>query len=515
MNTSNLDALLKGAPQATKAAPTNAPREEAEQFGSYLRDAAEANRVNSEKPAAKAPVAIGKPAEEQPVVTTAGEEQGFTATTDQETVATEVAEQVAVTTEDEVNHAISDEANTDEVILSVAATALVEPEVVVVPVEVTVELPVESAPVAEAKFEVPTEPATLGQDFVPQLEAPTKTGEEPLHIVELVNTTTTDGGKENENAEKMIAIESDLLTTESTELSKNSGLTASTGPPKPTAAPKASKPIIPASMTETGSDNKTAAATSETENDQETVVATTGTGSDKERTAAPDSETVKVDATEENVEAVTKIVDGALVTTDRIADETKVESPGPAPATPTAIGGTQNQQSIQPLASHAEAPLPQADGESPMPTIDRARFVQRVANAFRSAQQNDGQIQMRLSPPELGSLKIEIAVRNGVLSANLEAETPDARRVLLDNLPALRQRLAEQDIRIDKFEVDIRREGGEQQGQAEAQQQQTEQQSQRASARNRIRTTQASEVIATRVSRSVTTNDNSGLDVRV
>jgi flagellar hook-length control protein FliK len=514
MTTSNLVALLKGAPQATKAAPTNAPREEAEQFGSYLRDAAEANRVNSEKPAAKAPVAIGKPAEEQPVVTTAGEEQGFTATTDQETVATEVAEQVAVTTEDEVNHAISDEANTDEVILSVAATALVEPEVVVVPVEVTVELPVESAPVAEAKFEVPTEPATLGQDFVPQLEASTKTGEEPLHIVELVNTTTTDGGKENENAEKMIAIESDLVTTESTELSKNSGLTASTGPPKPTAAPKASKPIIPASMTETGSDNETTAATSETESDKETVVATTGTGSDKERTSAPDSETVKVDAAED-VKAVTKIVDGALVTTDRIADETKVESPGPTPATPTAIGGTQNQQPIQPHASHTEAPVPSADGESHMPTIDRARFVQRVANAFRSAQQNDGQIQMRLSPPELGSLKIEIAVRNGVLSANLEAETPDARRVLLDNLPALRQRLAEQDIRIDKFEVDIRREGGEQQGQAEAQQQQTEQQSQRASARNRIRTTQASEVIATRVSRSVTTNDNSGLDVRV
>jgi flagellar hook-length control protein FliK len=150
-----------------------------------------------------------------------------------------------------------------------------------------------------------------------------------------------------------------------------------------------------------------------------------------------------------------------------------------------------------------------------MPTIDRARFVQRVANAFRSAQNNDGQIQMRLSPPELGSLRIEIAVRNGVLSANLEAETADARRVLLDNLPALRQRLAEQDIRIEKFEVDIRREGGQPDGQAGAQERQAQQQSQRTAAQNRIRTPATPEIISARVPRSQTMSADTGLDVRI
>jgi flagellar hook-length control protein FliK len=64
---------------------------------------------------------------------------------------------------------------------------------------------------------------------------------------------------------------------------------------------------------------------------------------------------------------------------------------------------------------------------------------------------------VRLSPPELGNLRIELAVQNGVLTAKLEAETPAARNALLDNLPALRDRLAQQDIRVEKFDVDVRR----------------------------------------------------------
>ena len=91
------------------------------------------------------------------------------------------------------------------------------------------------------------------------------------------------------------------------------------------------------------------------------------------------------------------------------------------------------------------------------PQIDRPRFVQRVEGALRAAQQRDGRVQVRLAPPELGSLRIELAVQNGVMTAKLEAETPAARNALLDNLPALRERLAEQNIRVEKFDVDVRR----------------------------------------------------------
>ena len=94
-----------------------------------------------------------------------------------------------------------------------------------------------------------------------------------------------------------------------------------------------------------------------------------------------------------------------------------------------------------------------------MNSVDPARFVQRVANAFRNIDDQGGEIQLRLSPPELGSLKMEVTVRNGVMTARLEAENNTARSLLLDNLPALRERLSAQNIKVDRFDVDVRQDG--------------------------------------------------------
>ncbi len=87
--------------------------------------------------------------------------------------------------------------------------------------------------------------------------------------------------------------------------------------------------------------------------------------------------------------------------------------------------------------------------------VDQTRLIQRVARAIEAAPQHGGTIRLRLSPPELGSLQVEVTVRKGALSARLEAETQAARAVLLDNLPQLRDRLAEQGLRIDQFEVNV------------------------------------------------------------
>jgi flagellar hook-length control protein FliK len=95
-----------------------------------------------------------------------------------------------------------------------------------------------------------------------------------------------------------------------------------------------------------------------------------------------------------------------------------------------------------------------------LPRIDPARFVGRVAKAFQTAQERGGKLQLRLSPPELGAMRIELTVKDGVMSAALETENAAARRVLLEHLPALRERLAEQNIRVERFDVDVRRENG-------------------------------------------------------
>jgi flagellar hook-length control protein FliK len=96
------------------------------------------------------------------------------------------------------------------------------------------------------------------------------------------------------------------------------------------------------------------------------------------------------------------------------------------------------------------APAATGDGAD---AADRVQFIERVAGAFRAASQGDGTVRMRLHPPELGSLRLEVSVRDGALSARLETDTPEARSVLLDHLPALRDRLAQQDIKIERFEV--------------------------------------------------------------
>jgi flagellar hook-length control protein FliK len=87
--------------------------------------------------------------------------------------------------------------------------------------------------------------------------------------------------------------------------------------------------------------------------------------------------------------------------------------------------------------------------------VDRVRFVQRVARAFEALGDGNGSMRLRLKPPELGGLRLEVSIRNGVMTAHIETETSAARTLLLDNLPALRERLAQQDIRVESFDVDL------------------------------------------------------------
>jgi len=171
----------------------------------------------------------------------------------------------------------------------------------------------------------------------------------------------------------------------------------------------------------------------------------------------------------ESAEKTNKLVD----TLERVSHSTAEADTEPAPAVSTPVVEVNSETSNEPVTS-LEKPAGTAAADSstaaaesraetePVPTTDRVRFVQRVSGAIRAAKDQDGLVQLKLSPPELGSLKIELSVQQGVLTAKLEAETAAARNVLLDNLPALRERLAEQEIRIEKFDVDVRDEGHQQ-----------------------------------------------------
>jgi flagellar hook-length control protein FliK len=107
-----------------------------------------------------------------------------------------------------------------------------------------------------------------------------------------------------------------------------------------------------------------------------------------------------------------------------------------------------NDQAARSAAERGD-PAPGSD------QADRVRFVQRVARAFESAADRGGTVRLRLNPPELGSLRLELTVHNGKMSARIEAETQSARNLILDNLPVLRQRLADHQIQVERFDVDL------------------------------------------------------------
>ena len=138
----------------------------------------------------------------------------------------------------------------------------------------------------------------------------------------------------------------------------------------------------------------------------------------------------------------------------------------------------------------------QSSQDSSEPTqlnrVDTTRFVGRVARAFHFAQERGGTLQLRLSPPELGSLRLELTVKDGALTASLETETHSARRLLLDHLPALRDRLADQNIRVERFDVNVGRDGQQGQSSASSQQHAQQQQQSQEPTRQRQRTSKPS-----------------------
>lgn len=103
------------------------------------------------------------------------------------------------------------------------------------------------------------------------------------------------------------------------------------------------------------------------------------------------------------------------------------------------------------LATRSEVQGPNA----PLPDSDVQRLVERVANAVRQSSRDGGTLQIRLNPPELGALHIEVAIRDGLLSAKLEVQTTAARQALSDNLAQLRDSIAQTGAAVDRIDVQL------------------------------------------------------------
>jgi flagellar hook-length control protein FliK len=167
---------------------------------------------------------------------------------------------------------------------------------------------------------------------------------------------------------------------------------------------------------------------------------------------------------EKAITPVTAVVTGSIAapelppeTTAKTSETSSVAATARAPTETSApVNHLRGPQIPHSFTNHLEASGADRKSSDPQDTVDRTRFVQRVARAFQRASETEGEIRLRLSPPELGAVKLEVSLRDGAMVARMETETSTARNLLMDNLPQLKERLAEQNVRIETFEVEVR-----------------------------------------------------------
>lgn len=134
-----------------------------------------------------------------------------------------------------------------------------------------------------------------------------------------------------------------------------------------------------------------------------------------------------------------------------------VPEPHSAPTTPATnpVAAAPTTAPIKPPAILLKEKNGSTEAARSAGEIDPARFLSRVTKAFESAHERGSEVRLRLHPAELGALSIEVKIHDSALTATVHAETHEAKAAIVDNLPALRERLAEQGIRIDQFDVDL------------------------------------------------------------
>ncbi len=87
------------------------------------------------------------------------------------------------------------------------------------------------------------------------------------------------------------------------------------------------------------------------------------------------------------------------------------------------------------------------------PAPHRAVLQQVHSGLLQNLGQGRQQLTLQLNPPDLGSLTVNLKVVGKEIQAVLRAENQEARQIIAENMPALRQSLESQGLRVTRLEV--------------------------------------------------------------
>ncbi|WP_158545520.1 flagellar hook-length control protein FliK [Bremerella cremea] len=181
-----------------------------------------------------------------------------------------------------------------------------------------------------------------------------------------------------------------------------------------------------------------------------------------QQTAKADAKVETAAATQEASSPVTVQMPAATEAAEAVAANNAAASASAAqssaPTTTSSTSGTNPNNLAGLLQRGLQRGTLQKSAESKStPQLDpkqQIRLINRVARAVETTPAGQS-IKIRLNPSELGQLKVEIKIEQGNMIAKIEAENPATRQVLLQHLPQLRERLAESNINVQQFDVDV------------------------------------------------------------
>lgn len=120
-----------------------------------------------------------------------------------------------------------------------------------------------------------------------------------------------------------------------------------------------------------------------------------------------------------------------------------------AGVSPSAGSNRPGSPVAQTMPTSTATPAPTGEGEGP------ERTVSGVGRGLETlVRQRGGNLTMRLDPPSLGQLKVEMRMEGGRVAVLLTAASDSARSLLGDNLGSLRQALEDRGLAVDRLVVE-------------------------------------------------------------
>jgi len=145
---------------------------------------------------------------------------------------------------------------------------------------------------------------------------------------------------------------------------------------------------------------------------------------------------------------------GVAVTAPAGAGGSGAAGPFAGSAGPAAVSGVSSSASANARGTGGAAP-PQT------PTPPRAQgqaVADQVAKGMTGLLKNGGTMTLKLAPEALGAVRVEVSLRDGVVSARFQAERASARELLSGHLDTLRSALETRGVRVEHLEVEAHRE---------------------------------------------------------